>query len=165
MNRGKRIRQRLLFGAPVLFILVLSLWWQPGLSATNSMADTPKHRYVIMQTVSKDSTLEKTMGRQFFAAVKSYTNTKNLTVSTSPKPWEDPEPCKNDLACDQITINTEKRKLLFICNRRNYDEQPAPPCGATTEALFREKCIDTLPQDLPKQLWNHSKAFHLGEDQ
>jgi hypothetical protein len=152
-------------GAAIVLVVFLSLWWQPGLSASSSMAAPPKHKYLILLTVSKDSTLEKTMGQQFLAEIKKDNKTTALNVTVVPKSWTDAGPCKGDLACDRIAINTEKRTLLFTCNGTNYYEQPGPPCQAATDALFREKCIDTLPQDLPKQLWNHSKAFHKGEDQ
>lgn len=166
MKPRRRIKQRILLGVLIMLVLCSSLWRQPEPAASHSMAaPPPKHKYVIMLTVTNDSSLKETMGREFYAEVRKFSKTAVFNVLLSPKPWEDKDTCKNDIACDRITINTEKRRLLFICNRTPYDEQPGPPCKASTEALFREKCIDTLPQELPKQLWNHSKAFHSGEDQ
>ena len=165
INPRKRIRHRFLLGAAIVLVVFLSLSWQPALNGSSSKAaPQSKHKYIITLTVSNDSTFKETMGQQFYGEIKNNDNTKGLTVSVSPKSWNDDQVCKRELACDRIAINTEKRTLIFVCNHNPYNEQAGPPCTASAD-LFRQKCIETLPRQLTKKLWDHSKAFHEGEDQ
>jgi hypothetical protein len=106
------------------------------------------------------------MDQDFYDAIQKDSKTAGLVIFRSGKPWEEMDPCKSmkDVFCDRITIHAEKRQLLISCTGNHLDKRPGPPCQASTDVLFREKCIDTLPGALVKELWNHSKAFHKGED-
>lgn len=158
-----RIARRLAWVA-LLLALLSSLGWRAGLGVGgSSMAAQPKHKYEIMLTVSNDRRLEQRMDTDFITALGEKGETSRLSVHRSGKPWTDTETCKNDQHCDRIAIDAESRQLLITCNGKPQKPQDAPICTAP-EKDRQKICIEPLPKQLATQLWNHSKAFHQGED-
>ncbi|HKQ51900.1 MAG TPA: hypothetical protein VJT74_05990, partial [Pyrinomonadaceae bacterium] len=103
--KGHHRAARRLAWAALSLGLLSSLWWRTEIPVGGATPGPRKHKYVIMLTVSRDSSLEKTMDQEFLAALRRDTRTVGLNITRSGKPWYDTETCKGDPMCDRIAIN------------------------------------------------------------